>query len=52
MRKLFALLALLIFPALAVAQDDFSKVEIKAHAFTASAKKAIEDKGGNATEIK
>ena len=29
-----------------------SKVEIKAHAFTASAKKAIEDKGGNATEIK
>jgi large subunit ribosomal protein L15 len=29
-----------------------SKVEIKAHAFTASAKKAIEEKGGNATEIK
>jgi large subunit ribosomal protein L15 len=29
-----------------------SKVEIKAHAFTASAKKAIEDKGGVATEIK
>lgn len=29
-----------------------SKVDIKAHAFTASAKKAIEDKGGNATEIK
>lgn len=29
-----------------------SKVEIKAHAFTASAKKAIEDKGGSATEIK
>ncbi len=29
-----------------------SKVEIKAHAFTASAKKAIEDKGGNATEVK
>ncbi len=29
-----------------------SKLEIKAHAFTASAKKAIEDKGGNATEIK
>jgi large subunit ribosomal protein L15 len=29
-----------------------SKVEIKAHAFTATAKKAIEDKGGNATEIK
>lgn len=29
-----------------------SKVEIKAHAFTASAKKAIEDKGGNATQIK
>jgi large subunit ribosomal protein L15 len=29
-----------------------AKVEIKAHAFTASAKKAIEDKGGNATEIK
>jgi large subunit ribosomal protein L15 len=28
-----------------------SKVEIKAHAFTASAKKAIEDKGGNATVI-
>lgn len=29
-----------------------SKVTIKAHAFTASAKKAIEEKGGNATEIK
>lgn len=29
-----------------------SKVEIKAHAFTATAKKAIEDKGGNATEVK
>lgn len=29
-----------------------SKLEIKAHAFTASAKKAIEEKGGNATEIK
>lgn len=29
-----------------------AKLEIKAHAFTASAKKAIEDKGGNATEIK
>lgn len=29
-----------------------SKIEIKAHAFTASAKKAIEDKGGNATVIK
>ena len=29
-----------------------SKVNISAHAFTASAKKAIEDKGGNATEIK
>jgi large subunit ribosomal protein L15 len=29
-----------------------SKVEIKAHAFTAAAKKAIEDKGGAATEIK
>lgn len=29
-----------------------SKVEIKAHAFTASAKKAIEAMGGNATEIK
>lgn len=28
------------------------KVDIKAHAFTASAKKAIEDKGGNATEVK
>jgi len=27
-----------------------SKVDIKIHAFTASAKKAIEDKGGNATE--
>jgi large subunit ribosomal protein L15 len=29
-----------------------SKVDIKIHAFTASAKKAIEDKGGNATETK
>lgn len=29
-----------------------SKVEIKAHAFTASAKKAIEEKGGNATQLK
>ena len=29
-----------------------AKLEIKAHAFTASAKKAIEDKGGNAIEIK
>lgn len=29
-----------------------SKVEIKAHAFTATAKKAIEDKGGIATELK
>src|SRR4051812_21996070 len=29
-----------------------SKLEIKAHAFTATAKKAIEEKGGNATEIK
>jgi large subunit ribosomal protein L15 len=29
-----------------------SKVSISAHAFTASAKKAIEEKGGNATEIK
>lgn len=29
-----------------------SKIDIKAHAFTASAKKAIEEKGGNATEIK
>jgi large subunit ribosomal protein L15 len=29
-----------------------SKVDIHAHAFTASAKKAIEEKGGNATEIK
>ena len=28
-----------------------SKIEIKAHAFTASAKKAIEAAGGNATEI-
>jgi large subunit ribosomal protein L15 len=28
-----------------------SKVEIKAHAFTASAKKAIEEKGGQATQI-
>jgi large subunit ribosomal protein L15 len=28
------------------------KIEIKAHAFTASAKKAIEEKGGVATEIK
>jgi large subunit ribosomal protein L15 len=28
-----------------------SKVDIKAHAFTASAKKAIEEKGGQATEI-
>jgi large subunit ribosomal protein L15 len=27
-----------------------SKVDIKIHAFTASARKAIEDKGGNATE--
>lgn len=29
-----------------------SKVDIKVHAFTASAKKAIEDKGGVATEVK
>ena len=29
-----------------------SKVEIKAHAFTATAKNAIEDKGGIATELK
>lgn len=29
-----------------------SKIEIKAHAFTATAKKAIEEKGGNATVIK
>lgn len=29
-----------------------SKIEIKAHAFSASAKKAIEEKGGTATEIK
>jgi large subunit ribosomal protein L15 len=29
-----------------------SKVEIKVHAFTATAKKAIEDKGGVATELK
>jgi large subunit ribosomal protein L15 len=29
-----------------------SKVDIKAHAFTAAAKKAIEDKGGVATQIK
>lgn len=29
-----------------------SKIDIKAHAFTASAKKAIEEKGGNATEVK
>jgi large subunit ribosomal protein L15 len=29
-----------------------SKVAITAHAFTATAKKAIEDKGGNATELK
>jgi large subunit ribosomal protein L15 len=29
-----------------------SKVDIKIHAFTATAKKAIEDKGGNATETK
>jgi large subunit ribosomal protein L15 len=28
------------------------KVDVKAHAFTASAKKAIEDKGGSATELK
>jgi large subunit ribosomal protein L15 len=28
-----------------------SKVDIKIHAFTASAKKAIEDKGGSATEV-
>ena len=28
-----------------------SKLDIKAHAFTASAKKAIEEKGGQATEI-
>jgi large subunit ribosomal protein L15 len=28
-----------------------SKVEIKVHAFTASAKKAIEEKGGQATQI-
>ena len=29
-----------------------AKVEIKAHAFTATAKKAIEEKGGTATELK
>ena len=29
-----------------------SKIDIKVHAFTASAKKAIEDKGGVATEVK
>jgi large subunit ribosomal protein L15 len=29
-----------------------SKVDIKAHAFTATAKKAIEDKGGSATQVK
>jgi len=29
-----------------------SKIEVNVHAFTASAKKAIEDKGGKATEIK
>ncbi len=29
-----------------------SKVDVKVHAFTATAKKAIEDKGGVATEIK
>ena len=29
-----------------------SKISISAHAFTASAKKAFEEKGGNATEIK
>lgn len=29
-----------------------SKIEVSVHAFTASAKKAIEDKGGKATEIK
>lgn len=29
-----------------------SKVDIKVHAFTASAKKAIEEKGGSATEVK
>ena len=29
-----------------------SKVDIKVHAFTASAKKAIEGKGGSATEVK
>ncbi len=28
-----------------------SKVDIKAHAFTSSAKKAIEDKGGTATQL-
>ncbi len=28
-----------------------SKVDIKVHAFTATAKKAIEDKGGSATEV-
>jgi large subunit ribosomal protein L15 len=28
-----------------------SKVDIKVHAFTASAKKAIEEKGGQATQI-
>jgi large subunit ribosomal protein L15 len=29
-----------------------SKVDIKVHAYTASAKKAIEDKGGSVTEVK
>jgi large subunit ribosomal protein L15 len=29
-----------------------AKIEVSVHAFTASAKKAIEDKGGKATEIK
>jgi large subunit ribosomal protein L15 len=29
-----------------------SKVDVKVHAFTASAKKAIEGKGGSATEVK
>jgi large subunit ribosomal protein L15 len=29
-----------------------SKVDIKVHAFTASAKKAIEEKGGSVTEVK
>jgi large subunit ribosomal protein L15 len=29
-----------------------SKIDIKAHAFTATAKKAIEDKGGSATQVK